>query len=102
MTTQFWRRSLKDQLEIEAKKYEEKVIQEVKDGKRGSSYNALKKLGSLSESSSSSTFSIPSHIDENLTASQSAERLADHFSSISQTLELSSQNQKLSKKSFCW
>ena len=31
----------------------------------------------------SSTFSLPSHVDENLTASQSAERLVEYFSKIS-------------------
>ena len=57
--------------EKEAHNYKDKVISEVMDGKRGSAYKALKKLGS--GNSDDNNFSIPSHIESDLTAEESAE-----------------------------
>ena len=78
------KKEFKDKSQLEARKYVEKILKEVKEGKRGCGYKALRKLGSLAGDSITSLYSIPSHVENNLTPSQSAELLADHFSSISQ------------------
>ena len=44
----------------------------------------LRKLGVRPGESSSSMFTLPGHVDKNLSASQSAELIADHFVAISQ------------------
>ena len=69
-----------DMFEKEAHKYKEKVITEVTDGKRGSAYKALKKLGSWNNDENN--FEIPSHVEQNLSAEESSEVNADYFSSI--------------------
>ena len=66
----------------EAHKYKDKIIAEVADGKRGSSYKALKKLGSGMKDDVN--LQIPSHVESDLSAQESAEVIADHFSRISQ------------------
>ena len=70
----------------EVHKYKDKIIAEVTEGKRGSAYKALRKLGTGTFETQQSFF-IPSHVDANLSAQQSADILADHFSSISQEFE---------------
>ena len=70
---------------IEAHKYKTKVINEVKEGKRGSAYKAIRKLASNSFEDRS--FSLPSHTEVNLSPQESAEVLADHFSYISQEFQ---------------
>ena len=59
---------------------------EVTEGKRGNSYTALRKLelGDSFIEWKNSGFTLPGHVDENLSTSQSAEKLADYFSHISQ------------------
>ena len=69
-------------LETAAHVYKQKIIAEVTEGKRGSSYRALKKLAK--DSPSDPSFKIPAHEDSDLSAEQSAELLADYFSRISQ------------------
>ena len=76
-------------LEIKSKfdeklKYIEKIKNEVSEGKRGSSYPAIKKLGLRPFEKIQESFLLPSHVEQNLTPAQSAEVIADHFSSISQ------------------
>ena len=74
-------------LKSEAQKYRNKIIQEVADGKRGSSYNAIRKLGDGPGAvDKRKEFTIPSYIEEVLTPDQAANRLANHFAAISQTV----------------
>jgi hypothetical protein len=70
----------------EAHQYKDKIIAEVSEGKRGSAYKALKKLGSGNPEVEDS-FNIPSHLESNLSPSESAEILANYFSAISQEFE---------------
>ena len=70
----------------EAHKYKDKIIADVVEGKRGSAYKALKRL-STGNPVDDSSFEIPSHIESNLSAEQSAEIFADYFSAISQEFE---------------
>ena len=75
-------------LENAATKYKNKVINEVIEGKRGTSYSALRKLGENSEDNRRrKQFVIQAYEQEGLSAEQAACRLADHFSEISQTVE---------------
>ena len=74
-------------LQAEAIKYRKKVIQEVQDGTRGSAYSAIRKLGRRPGENGRQEFSLPAYVEQQLTARQSAEKLADHFSLILQTVE---------------
>ena len=71
----------------ESTKYRNKILQEVKEGKRSSGYNAIRKLGNRPGDSGHSAVVISSFAEQGLTAQQSANRLADHFSAISKTVD---------------
>ena len=73
-----------EKLKVEMLKYMEKVMTEVTEGRRGSSYPALKKLGLRPGDERQASFQLPAHAELNLSPAQSAEIIADHFSSISQ------------------
>ena len=63
-------------------------MQEVRDGKRGSCYSAIRKLGEgPAEWDKRKEFVIPAYEEAGLTPQQAADRLADHFAAISQTVE---------------
>ena len=74
-----------EKLKTEMLKYLEKIVIEVSEGRRGSCYPALKKLGLQPGHESQASFQLPAHLD--LSAAQSAELIAAHFSSISQEYE---------------
>ena len=68
----------------EATKYKDKIEDDVRTGNRSCAYSALRKLGVRPGETSSNTFILPTHLDNNLTSLQSAEVIADHFAAISQ------------------
>jgi hypothetical protein len=70
--------------ENELLKYKAKVELEVTEGKRGSSYSALKKLGLRPGEKIQPGFQLPEHVKNNISPAQSAEIIADYFSSVSQ------------------
>ena len=74
-------------LKSEVDKYTNKLKEEVANGKRGSTYTAIRKLGNRPFDSSPNTFDIPEFVQNNLDDEQAAEALADHFSSISQEFQ---------------
>ena len=74
----------KQKLGIQLEKYKDKLLTEVQEGKRGSVYPALRKLGLRPGTDNNKWFQLPSHIKDGLNPVQSAELIADHFSSISQ------------------
>ena len=76
-----------DKLDNEKLKYIEKIKMEVSEGKRGSTYPALKKLGLRPGEITNHGFLLPGHADQNLSPAQSAELIAEHFSRISQEYE---------------
>ena len=79
--------SFQEKLKIEAQKYRNKIIQEVADGKRGSSYSAIRKLGDGPGGvDKRKEFTIPRYVEEALTPDEAANRLANHFAAISQTV----------------
>ena len=56
------------------------------DSNPGKAYSTLKRMGAQpGDCTDSNTFSLPSHLSDNLTPQQSAERIADHFADISQS-----------------
>ena len=68
----------------EAKKFLDKNVTELKTGNPGKAYKVLKRLGAQpGDCDILNSFTLPSHLDENLSAEESAERIADHFSAIS-------------------
>ena len=68
----------------EAKKYIEKNVVNLKECKPGKAFRTLKNLGAQpGDCTDSGGFSLPSHISDNLTDQQSAERIAEHFAEIS-------------------
>ena len=71
-------------LKAEIEKYKIKVENDVIEGRRGSTYPALKKLGSRLYHTPYAGFQLPNHAKMNLSPAQSAELLAEHFSKISQ------------------
>ena len=77
-----------EKLAREGKKYVQKIENEVKTGKRGSGYKAIRKLGNRpGESWKSEEFVLPSYVEQNLSPLQAANKLADYFSNISQTVD---------------
>ena len=65
-------------------KYKAKLELEVTEGKRGSSYSALKKLGLRPGEISHPDFQLPEHVKKNISPAESADVLADYFSAVSQ------------------
>ena len=69
-------------------KYVSKIETEVSEGKRGSSYKAIRKLGKRpGESWDRPELTLPAYVEAGLSPLQSAERLADFFSAVSQTVD---------------
>ena len=75
-----------DRLKKEAKKYQEKVENEIARGNISNSYKALRKL-EFGNADNNSKFELPQQIEHNWTDSQTAEELADYFCQISQEFE---------------
>ena len=79
------KRKFDDLYKYEAKKYLTKTVNELKFSNPGKMYSILKRLGSKpSESESNGSFSLPLHLQKNLSNDQSAEIIAEHFAAISQ------------------
>ena len=57
--------------------------QDLKEAKPGRAYNILKTLGSQSGGADDHTFSIPTHIEQNLSHQECANKIAEHFAPIS-------------------
>ena len=73
-------------LKSEAIKYKDKIVQEVINGKRGSGYSAIRKLGDgPSDWDHRKEFKIPAYSE--LTPGEAVNKLADHFAAISQTVQ---------------
>ena len=69
----------------EAKKFLKKNVDDLKRNNPSKAYATIKKLGaSVGEENNKSSFSIQSHVEEELNPLEPVERIASHFSSISQ------------------
>ena len=73
-----------DKYKKEALKYMNKNVESLKDSNPGKAFATLKRMGAKpGDCTDSNSFSLPTHINENLTAQQSAERISEHFAEIS-------------------
>ena len=66
--------------------YMKKKIEALRTSNPSSFFRKLKKVGAR-PGEDSNTFTIPSHIESNLTAKQSADAIADKFSDVSKEIE---------------
>ena len=69
------------------KHYTDKIVNEVKNGTKTSGYKALRKLGVRKGDTKDDLFILPQHSDQNLSEEETAERIADYFTAISQEFE---------------
>ena len=67
-----------------AEAYLRKNMDNLKESNPGQAYSVLKRLGLQPGDGDSNGFTLPSHLDDNLTEEGSAEKIANHFSEISQ------------------
>ena len=68
-----------------AQKYLKKNTEALKETNPGQAYRILKRMSAQpGDCTDSNTFSLPSHVAANLTNQEAAERIAEHFSAISQ------------------
>ena len=68
-----------------AEAYLRKNMDTLKGSNPGQAYSVLKRLGAQpGDCTDSNGFTLPSHLDDNMTAEQSAEKIANHFTEISQ------------------
>ena len=79
--------SFEEKFELETSKYTEKIFEDVRNGNRSCTYSALRRLGVRPGEQTGNTFHLPGHVEDNLSARQSAEKIADHFAMISQDYE---------------
>ena len=71
-------------MNLEEHKYKDKILAEVKEGKRGSSYAGLKKLTMAPGESLETGFQLPHHVEQGLSKQESVEIIADYFAQVSQ------------------
>ena len=71
----------------EAIKYRNKIVEEVKEGKRSCGYKAIRKLGNQPGEGRQHEVLLPAYVEQGLTPQQAADTLAEHFSAISQTVD---------------
>ena len=76
--------SFTEKSKAEISKYMNKIKSEVTEGKRGSTYPAIKRMGVGPAEPTQAGFQLPAHAELNLSSAQSAEIIAEHFSKISQ------------------
>ena len=69
---------------MEVAKYKEKIVTEVKEGKKGSSYASLRKIGMRLGEVKQSGFVLSKYLEENLSNLECVEIIADFFSEVSQ------------------
>ena len=69
----------------EAEKYLNKNLDALRESNPGQAYSILKKMGAQpGDCVDGNTFTLPSHENENLSDEEAAEKIADHFATISQ------------------
>ena len=69
----------------EAKNYVNKTVEELKYSEPGKMYSVLKRLGAKpGDTDNDNHFSLPSHVEKQLSNQESAEHIAEHFAAISQ------------------
>ena len=78
------RTNLDQKIKKEKLKYKDKVLDQVFNGTRSSSYAAIRRLGERpGDACAGSSFILPEHADLNLGSEQAVELIANHFAAIS-------------------
>ena len=78
------RTNLDQKIKKEKLKYKDKVLEQVFNGTRSSSYAAIRRLGERpGDACAGSSFILPEHADLNLGSEQAVELIANHFAAIS-------------------
>ena len=67
-----------------AQKYNDKLKADVLEGRRGSAYPVIKRMGERPHDNNRDVVKLPNHAAQNYTPQQSVEIIAEHFSKISQ------------------
>ena len=84
----YWRlkNAFNEKFKIAAATYLEKNVRSLKEDNPGTAYRNLKKLGAQPGdcSSEEGSFTLLSHLQENLSTEESIEKIAQHFAQISQ------------------
>ena len=86
-----------------SEKYINQEVEELKKMSLGKFYSKIKKIGAKLGEFEKSSFSIPSHVEQELDPEAAAERIAQHFSAISKEyppLEATSLPQRVKDKIF--
>ena len=83
-TAKYWElaKEFERKYKLEATKFMNKNVESLKDSNPGKAYRTLKQMGATPGDCMDST-SFSSHLKDNLTTEQSAERIAEHFDEIS-------------------
>ena len=89
-----------------AEQYLEKNVRELKESDPGKAYATLKRMGAQpGDDLDDGSFSLLEHLEANLTSKQSVEKIADHFSQISQeypALNIVNMSQRVQNKVSQW
>ena len=83
---------LKNRLKNASSKFVNNSVEALKLTKPGQFYKMLKKLGAQPGECVDSVFTLPAHEEKKLTSEQSAEKIAEHFASISNEFPPLSEN----------
>ena len=79
------KKSYDEKLQIAAQAYLEKNVRSRKEDDPGKAYRSLKKMAAQpGDCSDEGSFTLLSHLEDNLTSEESTERIAQHFAQISQ------------------
>ena len=74
-----------EKLKNAASAYLEKHVRSIKEDDPGKAYRSLRKMASQpGDCTEDDSFELESHLEDNLTKEESIERIANHFSKISQ------------------
>ena len=77
-------KQFKSKYEAAAQKYMEDKVTKLKETQPGKAYKVFKSMGARpGDCTDNGTFSLPNHQNENLTDQECAEKIAEHFASIS-------------------
>ena len=76
-------RDFENRSQSEIEKYKLRLADQVLSGSMGSCYSTLRKLGNRVGDNKSNSFKLPNHSELGLTAAQSVEKIAEHFTQIS-------------------
>ena len=79
-----WKKEFDIKFQKAAETYIEKNVRDLKEADPGRAYATLKKMGAQTgDELDNGSFSLLEHLEANLTAKESVEKIAEHFTKIS-------------------